>query len=222
MLRCLSQKLAEAYAEGIKLSGIIYLHRIMDVRFGGAAGRQLRMFKRLCGNDSLDSVVLATTFWQNVPLAQAEEREEQLRTDPKIWAPLIEHNSKVFRQDRERDSGESIIRYLVNRRKRVILQIQHELVSERKTFVETGAAEEVLGELQQVHASYKLHIENLERDKQREIMDRDEYWENEIRKEQEHYRALMERDEKAVGRLRRTWDDVRFEVMYRTQRCIVM
>ncbi|KAL6717681.1 hypothetical protein ACLMJK_005596 [Lecanora helva] len=76
VLESLSFYLAELYARDIKLFGNIYLHRITDVRYGGVASRQLNIFRHLCGENDLDSVVLATTFWQN--LARCEGRPVSL------------------------------------------------------------------------------------------------------------------------------------------------
>jgi hypothetical protein len=54
------------HANNIKLTGIVYLHRIMDNKVGGSAMKNLRMFRALCGNYGLGSVVLATTHWSKV------------------------------------------------------------------------------------------------------------------------------------------------------------
>jgi predicted GTPase len=48
ILKEIANWLSTAYEENIKLAGIIYLHRIEDVRLGGAAMRNLRMFKAQC------------------------------------------------------------------------------------------------------------------------------------------------------------------------------
>ena len=63
VLREITNWLSTAYTADLKLTGIIYLHRILDVKMGGSAMKNLRMFKKLRGDDSLGSVVLATTFW---------------------------------------------------------------------------------------------------------------------------------------------------------------
>ncbi|KAL4061675.1 hypothetical protein V8B97DRAFT_2066349, partial [Scleroderma yunnanense] len=45
------------------LTGLIYVHRISDTRVGGNAQRNLRMFRNLCGDESLKNVVIVTTMW---------------------------------------------------------------------------------------------------------------------------------------------------------------
>ncbi|KAL9636120.1 MAG: hypothetical protein Q9164_003025 [Protoblastenia rupestris] len=223
VLRDLSTYLAASYTKGIQLSGIIYLHRIMDVRFGGAAGRNLRVFKRLCGDDNLGSVVLATTFWRNVSAETGAEREQQLQGDKKFWKDMIEKDSKVFRQDRGKASGEEIIRYLVGRRKRVTLQIQHELVKQKKTFAQTGAGVEVLGEIQRLTEYYEKQMRNKVLELEEARKERDEQWEAEIADFKRDYEAKIDKNVKAAGRLRTTWDHLWVEIEDQFERhCVLM
>ena len=50
----------------IKLSGIIYLHRITDDRVGGMSRRNLRMLQNLVGADKMANVLLVSTRWEEV------------------------------------------------------------------------------------------------------------------------------------------------------------
>ena len=50
----------------IKISGIIYLHRITDTRVGGLAWRNLRMLHNLVGADKMANVLLVSTRWEEV------------------------------------------------------------------------------------------------------------------------------------------------------------
>ena len=50
----------------LKLSGIIYLHRISDTRVGGTACRNLRMLQNLVGPDNMSNVLLVSTRWEEV------------------------------------------------------------------------------------------------------------------------------------------------------------
>ena len=52
--------------QSIKLSGIIYLHRITDNRVGGLAWRNLRMLHSLVGADKMANVLLVSTRWEDV------------------------------------------------------------------------------------------------------------------------------------------------------------
>src|SRR5258707_1287108 len=47
VLRELADWLSQAYEHQIPLTGIVYMHRINDVRVGGAGMKNLRMFRKL-------------------------------------------------------------------------------------------------------------------------------------------------------------------------------
>jgi hypothetical protein len=86
----------------------------LNVKIGGSAMKNLRMFKKLCGDDSLGSVVLATTFWGMTKSDTEQSREVQLTTRSDFWGHFVQKRSKVFRQDQGKESATKIIDYLVN------------------------------------------------------------------------------------------------------------
>jgi hypothetical protein len=65
------------YEHGYKLTGVIYIHRISDIRFTGIAGRNFKMFRELCGDSTLKNVILVTNMWGDVPQDVGEAREEE-------------------------------------------------------------------------------------------------------------------------------------------------
>jgi hypothetical protein len=158
ILKEIANWLSTAYEENIKLAGIVYLHRIEDVRLGGAAMRNLRMFKALCGDNSLASVVLATTRWRNVDRDEGLLREQQLCTSPKMWKRMIDFGSKVMRQDQDENSASEILQYLIQRRKPITLDIQVELVDNKKSLNETGAGQELHAELERQKKEYEKQL----------------------------------------------------------------
>lgn len=91
VLKTISGDLARMYSKDIKLSGIIYLHRITDVRFSGSAQKNLSVFKKLCGDDFYPNVVLATTIWENLSnpglsTTVGDRRENELLETSEWWA----------------------------------------------------------------------------------------------------------------------------------------
>jgi len=44
--------LSQTYKHTVRLAGIIYLHRITDMRMAGSSLRNLTMFKKLCGDEA--------------------------------------------------------------------------------------------------------------------------------------------------------------------------
>lgn len=183
ILREVASWLAEAYKNKIKLAGIIYLHRILDVRLGGSAMKNLRMFKALCGDDGLGSVVLATTRWSSVSVEEGTTREQQLCDNPKMWKVMIDKGSKVFRveQDQEEASGEKIIQYLINRRRPVTLAIQKDLVDNGMTLDRTAAGQEVTAEIEKQRAEYERRINELRKEMKEAMETRDRERQEEIK-----------------------------------------
>jgi hypothetical protein len=97
VLRDLATWLTESYTANIKLSGIIYLHRISDIRMQGSAKRNLLMFKKLCGDNALKSVILGTTMWDRVSELEGVAREKELISTPDFWGWMVSQGSRVFR-----------------------------------------------------------------------------------------------------------------------------
>lgn len=81
----------------VRLNGIIYLHRITDVRMQGSAKKNLLMFKQLCGPDALKNVVLATTMWSLVNPTDGQAREKELISTPEFWGWMLQKGSRVER-----------------------------------------------------------------------------------------------------------------------------
>lgn len=193
ILREVASWLAEAYKNKIKLTGIIYLHRILDVRLGGSAMKNLRMFKALCGDDGLGSVVLATTRWSSVSVEEGTNRERQLCENPKMWKVMIEKGSQVFRveQDREEAAGEEIIQYLINRRRPVTLDIQRDLVDKGMTLDRTAAGQEVTAEIEKQRLEYERKITELRSEMNEAMAKRDQERQEEIKEFKAELEAKM-------------------------------
>ena len=71
--------LNRSFQAGIKVSGIIYLHRITDNRVGGSAAKNLVIFKKILGPARYGCMVITTTHWDSVSAAIGERRERELK-----------------------------------------------------------------------------------------------------------------------------------------------
>lgn len=198
ILREIASWLAEAYEVKIKLTGIIYLHRIMDVRMGGSGMKNLRMFKKLCGDNGLGSVVLATTMWSVGAESEQIERENQLKTEPGFWKGMIDRGSKVFRQDEGYESASRILDYLVQKNRRVTLDIQSDMIDKGLTLDQTAAGQEVQSELAKQREHYEKLLMRIKDDMSEALARRDaehqeelEAWKTEI--DEKMYKAEVDR-----------------------------
>ncbi|KAH6674426.1 P-loop containing nucleoside triphosphate hydrolase protein [Halenospora varia] len=164
ILKRIATWMQDEYYEGSLLSGIIYLHRIIDPRMEGPSLKNLRMMKKLCGANSLKNVVLATTMWEKVTDEEGLRREGDLKT--LFWKDMIDGGAKVRRIRTESGKdARSIVKALLKKTP-VTTQLQEELHS-GKTLVQTEAGMEIKEEMakleQKLRAEQKIEIEELKR-----------------------------------------------------------
>ncbi|KAK4133946.1 hypothetical protein BT67DRAFT_422637 [Trichocladium antarcticum] len=159
ILRELANWLNAAYQKQIQLAGIIYLHRIIDNRMSGSATKNLRMFRRLCGDDALSCVVLATTMWSQVSREDGTQREQELTTRPEFWAALVACGSTVLRQDNGAASATAIMQHVLSRRRRrrADLALQTEMAGGRP-LDETAAGREVQADMAALRRRYEAEL----------------------------------------------------------------
>lgn len=172
VLKIIAHFLSTTYRQEIQLAGVIYLHKITDNRLGGSGAKNLRMFKKLCGENFYSSVVLATTMWGNMVgsemLAMGEERERQLIDNSDWWGLLTQRGSKVFRHDDSdpRESALAIVGHLLDTGHNAVLDIQRQLVDEHRTLQETAAGEEVSEDLIAMKKQHEEDIAELKQGQQ--------------------------------------------------------
>ena len=148
------------YESGLKLSGIIYLHRISDYRMGGISRKNFTMFRKLCGDDTLKNVVIVTNMWGNVALDIGEKREEQLRTDEVLFKPVLDKGAIMLRHHNTEQSAQDILRHLIRNHPEV-LQIQREIVDDKKDITETQACEMLDKDLEQLREQHIREMQQL-------------------------------------------------------------
>ncbi|KAK5200138.1 hypothetical protein LTR99_004936 [Exophiala xenobiotica] len=198
ILRELSSWLVKSYQEHIRLKGIVYLHRILDVRLGGTGMRNLRMFKKLVGEENLSSIVLATTFWEHTDPNVGEKRENQLRVNEEFWGKMVARGSRMFRHDKDVVSGTEILNYLFGLEGKPKYDIQVDMVDKKKALDETAAGAEVQSQVDKLRQEYEKRLDDYKKEMEQAIKDQDIASQNEIRelrKEHEDWLARLE-DEK--------------------------
>lgn len=144
------------------LAGLIYMHRISDTRMGGTARRNLRVFHRLCGQNSLKNVVIVTTMWDKVTLEEGERREQELQSSETLFKPLLDEGAVMCRHDGTLASAMGIIDYLLRIRDHATTQIVHELLYEQKTLENTAAGTEIQSELRAILQKHSADMKSLE------------------------------------------------------------
>ena len=72
----ISRLLSIQYKLGVCLKGVIYLHRITDIRYTGNSIRTLEIFQKICGETALKNVLLILSRWNKVDGALGAAREQ--------------------------------------------------------------------------------------------------------------------------------------------------
>ena len=129
VLRQLANWLSASYHSGVLLAGLIYIHRIMDVRLGGSGLRNLLMFRKLLGDISLRRLILVTSFWDKFLPELGALREQELTRNESFWGRFVNKGTRVVRSYGDHDSALAVLDlFLSIRGPGVVLGIQRELV----------------------------------------------------------------------------------------------
>jgi small GTP-binding protein len=195
VLREIASWLTDSYANDVKLNGIIYLHRISDIRMQGSAKKNLVLFKKLCGEDALKNVVLATSMWDKVAPHEAQKREDQLKNTPEFWGWMMSKGSKTYRHNNTKESARDLLKHFLPMDK-TILALQDDMVNKHKTLGETGAGRELEYELAKEREKFARDLLEARAQMREAMKQRDQDSIEAIRELQNEYEAHMRRLEK--------------------------
>ncbi|KAF8345737.1 P-loop containing nucleoside triphosphate hydrolase protein [Amanita rubescens] len=177
---------------GKKLSGIIYLHRITDPRMGGISNRNLRLFKKLCGDDALKNVVVVTTRWDEIPGNDKEamgRREDQLmKTKGMFFEPLIAAGGRFLRHDNTFGSACRIMNQLLDNDP-IALQIQVEMHDGKKV-EDTVAGAELRAEMNKLVEKQTSEMKDTRKEIEKAMAEKNDKLRNELEAE----RTRLQRD----------------------------
>ncbi|KAI1420350.1 P-loop containing nucleoside triphosphate hydrolase protein [Xylaria sp. FL1777] len=174
VLRTLAAWLAATYSRGVKLSGIVYLHRINQTRMQGSALKNIALFRSLCGDNALKKIVLATTMWDITENEVAESREKQLKETSKYWGGMVAKGSQVFRHDNTQKSAFALIEIFMKEESKIVLNIQNEMVHDHKPLDKTEAGNNIKTMLNEQEAKLEKEIQNLKSEFKEALIKKDE------------------------------------------------
>jgi len=171
--------------------------------------KNLRMFKKLCGDNSLANVVLATTMWSKVNPEEAVRREKELMSKSDFWKYMIDQGSKVFRQDAGKESAMDIVQHLVRRRRPITLDIQKDMVEKGLTLDQTAAGKEVEGEIAKQRKMYEEKMERLRKDMDDAMKKKDAALKEELAEYRAEIEEKMQKDRDELEKMRASKDELR-------------
>ncbi|KAG4431675.1 hypothetical protein IFR05_012841 [Cadophora sp. M221] len=182
----LLQWLRSSYTDGTRLNGIIYIHSIAKPRMEGSAMKNMRVFRKLCGEEALGNVILATSFWDAVSPEDGAARQLALETSKEFWAGMIAKGSEVVRIDRSSRSACLQLMERIARKSQVELLVQKDFTVE----IDSGAEE-----IRQLEETLEADKQSLKKALHREMTERDRAHEKEM-KELKKYEEQVRREVK--------------------------
>ncbi|KDR67886.1 hypothetical protein GALMADRAFT_272969 [Galerina marginata CBS 339.88] len=114
LLKQLAEFLKAEFKSGTHLTGMIYMHRITDVRVGGTVKRNFRMFDKFCGAEALKNAVIVTTRWDCIDPVVGEKREKELREKDGFFKQLLDGGATMMRHYNTQDSARAILARLID------------------------------------------------------------------------------------------------------------
>ncbi|OCH84690.1 P-loop containing nucleoside triphosphate hydrolase protein [Obba rivulosa] len=182
------------------LNGVLYLHRISDVRVGGAARRNITMFHQLCGPEYMTNVVIATTRWQEVDEETGSRREEELRTSPTLFNSALDSGALLVRHDRDLESAQDLMRHFLHLSPKPLL-IQKEMIDDHKLLSDTSAGAELERDILLQLQKQKKDIDEMMREQEDAVKEQDEELNADLEEEMQSLRATHARLQAQFQRL---------------------
>ena len=130
-------------------------------------------------------------MWNVDPPNVNEARESELSS--RFFKPALDKGSQMVRHYNTIQSAHDIIRRIVNNHP-VVLQIQRELVDERKDIGDTAAGETIDQELRELTRRHRAELEELREETMQALKEKDEVM---TKKLEEAKKELQEKVEKA-------------------------
>ena len=188
------------------------MHRILDNRLGGISARNFRLFRSLCGDDTLRSVVITTTMWDQIDEIIGQERENELRTKDVFFKAAVDKGARLMRHSNTLESAQSIIRSILRQNSQSLtLQIQEELGS-GLDISETHAGKELSKEIFEQMERHREEIRGLVLEIQEVSRVRDEESRRELSEERDKVERVLARLQLDSANLASGYKDALFKI----------
>lgn len=207
ILQQLAAWLSMTYQHNMLLSGIIYMHRIMDPKMRGSTLRNLRYFKALLGPKPLNHLLVVTTFWDSTDVQIATEREGQLRN---FLEDAYHQPISMGRSDGSSIRARELVIQL-GKQARWKLRIQEELVDEGRALAETSVGQVMQSEMETEKAQFQGELEKLQMEMAKAIAQKDQEFAELLRLEQEDLITKRDRIDAQIQSLLKYQQDQRNE-----------
>ena len=151
------------------------------------------MFRELCGDATLKNVIVVTNMWARDPHDVNEARENELSS--KFFKPILDKGARMIRHHNTAQSAHDIIRRIMDNQPDT-LQIQRELVDQRKGIAETSAGKAVNRELIEQAKRHRVELEKVEKGMRRALEEKNEEMRQELEEEARKLQEQVKKIEK--------------------------
>ena len=172
------------------------------------------MFRNLCGESTLKNVVFVTNMWNEDSQDANEAREKEL--SDKFFRPALDGGAQMARHHNTIESAHDIIRRIIDNHP-VVLQIQRELVDERKDISDTAAGETINRELKEQVRRYQAELRELREEVTRALEEKDEEMREKLAEAKGGLQKRLEKIEKDLKTMAANYTAEREEVEARME-----
>ena len=172
------------------------------------------MFRNLCGESTLKNVVFVTNMWNEDSQNANEAREKEL--SDKFFRPALDGGAQMARHHNTIESAHDIIRRIIDNHP-VVLQIQRELVDERKDISDTTAGETINRELKEQVRRYQAELRELREEVTRALEEKDEEMRQKLEEAKGGLQKRLEKIEKDLKTMAANYAAEREEVEARME-----
>lgn len=97
------------------LVGVIYMHRITDVRINTTTKESFEALCRICGDRAMKHITIVTNLWGLIQRDIGEAREKELRSVNNCYRPAIEKGANVLRHEGTAESARRILQKVLEK-----------------------------------------------------------------------------------------------------------
>jgi hypothetical protein len=153
--------LIKAYEFGIRISAIVYVQPMVNVRLTGSTKHNLKMLRELCGVDAYPCVWLAANRCDDVSSDQLEQNLEELKSEPSFWRELYEGGATIFELDDQPNSALALLDDILDVDSTYILQFQRQVLDEGRKIHDTSVGRVMFSEISRTVDGLKLDLVDL-------------------------------------------------------------
>ncbi|KAG8720988.1 hypothetical protein FRC08_016458 [Ceratobasidium sp. 394] len=186
--------------EDPNIYGIIYIHRISDVRMSGSSCKSFSVFLNICGEEAMSHVSIVTSMWDTVSSEQGQAREVELLQNPLFFKRAIDSKAQIFRNDNPPDSALEILYKAIQPSPKRLL-IQKELSDDKKDLLQTTAGIELDREMAETRAQHEAVLLKIDQEYIRAQQEQDDETLAELEAERENIRQKVDGIQALVDRL---------------------